>query len=100
MNWDTDPPEKSGYYWFRKNRFKTENLCYVWVDRAESIARENATRAAGGQERLSSYAPHKDIPERSRVFYVRFVGEMLSDKVSLGEVRGQWWGPIQPPPEE
>jgi hypothetical protein len=73
INWTKDLPTDSGWYWNRKNKFKKENIYYVWISLEESVG--------------------KDV----NVLYCRWSNEQLSDKRRVEEVGGEWHGPIKPP---
>lgn len=93
MEWTTKLPTESGYYWYRKNKYKQENIFYVFYDHAKSIAKENANRP----DPLSRYDSILAVKPENRVLFCRWCHEGLYDKHSLEDVSGEWYGPIKPP---
>lgn len=95
--WTKELPTKDGYYWVRKNQYKSEHIVYVWADHDESIKTENQLRQENGIEPLSRYDPITKVSQENKVFYARYVGETLSDKVKLEELQNkEWQGPLKP----
>lgn len=72
MNWTNELPAKQGYYWWRKNKFKTVIIRSVWN-------------------------PHDPNTEVWDTWYCRHCCETLCDKEKVSDVGGEWYGPIIPP---
>jgi hypothetical protein len=73
MNWTENLPTDEGWYWNRKNKYKKENIYYVWISLEESVL--------------------KDV----NVLYCRRSGQSLFDKERVESIGGEWYGPIKPP---
>lgn len=73
MNWTKALPTNPGYYWWRKNKYKSEHVYCVWIDTSESVGKDD------------------------NVLYARWSGEQLSDKRRVTDIGGEWFGPIKPP---
>lgn len=71
--WTKKLPTTAGYYWHRKNKYKHENIYFVFISLEESVGKDE------------------------NVLYCRCSGEQLSDRRRVKEVGGEWFGPIKPP---
>ena len=85
MIWTKILPNKPGYYWWRKNQYKSESIYYVFYDHAESV------------KGCSRYESIVNVKPENRVLYCRWTYEGLYDKQSLENVGGEWYGPLNPP---
>jgi hypothetical protein len=66
MAWTKELPTKTGFYWWRRYRYKAVCMCYVWQDKA------------------------------SHIWYYRYCGDILYDYHELASLnpQGDWWGPL------
>lgn len=98
MDWTKETPVKPGYYWIRKNKYKFSNMICVWIAHEESIAQENLDRSINKQEEISRYESINVVKPHNLIFYVRYVGEHLSDKQTLIDMpEREWYGPLVAP---
>jgi len=89
MDWTTTKPTQSGYYWWRKNKYKAESIYYVFTDHDQSIEKERQSNP-----NVSRYESITNIKPENRVFYARWCHEGLYDKRKLDEIDGEWLGPL------
>lgn len=94
--WTKSLPTKDGYYWFRKNQYKNENMVCVFYSHDESIEKENKERKEKNLELLSRYDSILKVSQHNIVYYARFVGQWLADKHTLETLQGEWQGPLTP----
>lgn len=92
MNWTTTKPDKDGYYWFRKNKYKSEHIVCIFTDHDESVKNEQKDNPD-----FSRYESINKVQPKNRVMYIRFCGQFLSDRKSIDSMEGEWYGPLQPP---
>ncbi len=100
--WTKNLPTEAGYYWWRKNQYKSEHIICVFTDHDESIEKENEAREKinpseiPGVVLLSRYDSINKVSQENKVFYARYCGEHLSDKKKLESIHGEWQGPLNP----
>ena len=100
--WTKTLPTEAGYYWWRKNQYKSEHIICVWIDHDESIEKENEARekidpsVIPGVVPLSRYSSINNVDQENKVFYARYCSETLSDKRKLESIQGEWQGPLKP----